>query len=602
MACEVAFICVQYHTLILSLRFRWVFCQLETLRHCLPASVRQILAELPETLDATYERILQEIPKSNQVHAHHLLQCLTVAVRPLRVEELAEILSIDFDTSEGIPKLNTAFRWEDQEQAVLSACSSLIAVIWGGYGDSRVVQFSHFSVKEFLTSDRLATSAMDVSRHHILLEPAHTIMAQACLSVLLRSGSHINEASIEDFPLVEYAAEHFGDHAGFGGVLSLIWYGVCSLLSADRPHLAAWVWMSPPSDLRTRNRQWLDIIPLYYAAAHGYRGLVDYLVSKRPDDVNVGGYYGTPLHAALGGAHADIARLFLGYCVDVDVRDYQDVTPLHLAAYNGFPDVVRTLVERNADINARDSSGNTPLHAALGGAHADIAELFLGYGADADVRDYQDVTPLHLAAYNGFLDVVRRLVERNADTNARDSSGNTPLHRAMEDFEEPESVQDKSLDVVEFLLVHGADPDARNDHHSAPLHQASYYGSVKGAQLMLEHGANIHARSWKGRTPLHRVLASLDDAYDALDIFVDTMRCLLAHGADVDALDDDHATPLHLASYFDRVKGAQLLLEHGAHVHLEDKRGKTPFQVASEGGGTKVMQLLSEYLQSQKNV
>ena len=46
-------------------RFRWVFCQLETLRQCLPAGVRVNLAELSETLDRTYERILSEIPKSN---------------------------------------------------------------------------------------------------------------------------------------------------------------------------------------------------------------------------------------------------------------------------------------------------------------------------------------------------------------------------------------------------------------------------------------------------------------------------------------------------------------------------------------------------------
>ena len=173
-----------------------MFCQLETLRHCLPPSVRRILAELPETLDETYGRILQEIPKSNQVYAHRLLQCLTVAVRPLRVDELAEVLAVDFTASEGIPKLNESLRWEDQEQAVLSACSSLISVV----EDSRVVQFSHFSVKEFLTSDRLATSKIDASRyHHILLEPAHTIMAQACLSALLRFDSHTDSATIENF-------------------------------------------------------------------------------------------------------------------------------------------------------------------------------------------------------------------------------------------------------------------------------------------------------------------------------------------------------------------------------------------------------------------
>ena len=79
-----AFKYVWSHFLMLSPhRFRWVFCQLETLRQCLPPNVRGIPAELPETLDATYERILQGISKLNQVHAHRLLQCLTVAVRPL---------------------------------------------------------------------------------------------------------------------------------------------------------------------------------------------------------------------------------------------------------------------------------------------------------------------------------------------------------------------------------------------------------------------------------------------------------------------------------------------------------------------------------------
>src|SRR5260221_7743177 len=248
-------------------RFRWVFCQLETLRHCLPPSVHRILTELPETLDATYERILQEIPKSNQVHAHRLLQCLTVACRPLRVRELAEVLAVDFTGSDGIPKLNEALRWDDQEQAVLSACSSLIAVIGYGDEDSRVVQFSHFSVKEFLTSDRLSTSKIDASRyHHILLEPAHTIMAQACLSVLLRLDPHIDEAN---FPLALYAAGHFDGHAEFEGVLSHIIDGVDLLLDADKSHFAAWLRMSP-LDYRPDSQPHIIPSPLHYGAARGY--------------------------------------------------------------------------------------------------------------------------------------------------------------------------------------------------------------------------------------------------------------------------------------------------------------------------------------------
>ena len=87
-----------------------MFCQLELLRQCFPQSVRNILKELPDSLDETYERILREIPKPNQRHARQLLHCLVAAARPLEVEELAEILAFDFST-EGIPKLNPGWRW-----------------------------------------------------------------------------------------------------------------------------------------------------------------------------------------------------------------------------------------------------------------------------------------------------------------------------------------------------------------------------------------------------------------------------------------------------------------------------------------------------------
>ncbi|KAF8487161.1 hypothetical protein DFH94DRAFT_641656, partial [Russula ochroleuca] len=187
--------------------FRWAFCQLEILRHCLPPSVRRTLDELPESLDETYERVLKEIKKPNRDHALRLLQCLVVAIRPLEVKELAEVLAVDFDDADGIPKLKTNWRWEDEEQALLSSCSSLIAIV--ETKDSQVVQFSHFSVQEFLTSARLATSSVDVSRYHINLEPAHTILAQVCMSVLLQPDDVVEENSVGKTPLAEYAAEHW---------------------------------------------------------------------------------------------------------------------------------------------------------------------------------------------------------------------------------------------------------------------------------------------------------------------------------------------------------------------------------------------------------
>jgi len=89
------------------------YCELEALRHCLPPSVLGNLEELPDTLDQTYERVLREINRANRGHARCLLQCLTVAVRPLLAEELAEVLAIDFDAPAhgGVPQLNLNWRW-----------------------------------------------------------------------------------------------------------------------------------------------------------------------------------------------------------------------------------------------------------------------------------------------------------------------------------------------------------------------------------------------------------------------------------------------------------------------------------------------------------
>ena len=77
-----------------------------------------------------------------------------VSIRPLRAEELAEILAIQFD-KEAPPTFNTDWRPAYAEETIISVCSSLVAIV--DRGDHQVVQFSHFSVKEYLTSERLAT-------------------------------------------------------------------------------------------------------------------------------------------------------------------------------------------------------------------------------------------------------------------------------------------------------------------------------------------------------------------------------------------------------------------------------------------------------------
>ena len=197
-------------------RFRWVDCQLGYLRRCFPGRIRRALEALPETLDETYDRALKDIDEASWELAHRLLQVVAVAARPLRVEELAQFLGFDFAAGP-IPKFCAGWLLEDPVYAVLSATSSLLAIV-DAHG-SLVVQFSHFSVKEFLTSSRLAKSNDNIlHRYHISITNAHTLAAQACLGMLLHLDKNITRDDLERFPLAEYAAEHWVGHARFEDV------------------------------------------------------------------------------------------------------------------------------------------------------------------------------------------------------------------------------------------------------------------------------------------------------------------------------------------------------------------------------------------------
>jgi hypothetical protein len=135
--------------------------------------------------------------------------------------------------------LDPNWRWEDEEQGLLASCSRLIAIVESG--ESRVVQFSHFCVREFLTSTRLATSSGDVLRYHIALEPAHTILGQACLNILVRSNDRdeMSGDGVGNNSLARYAAEHWVAHAQFEHVSSYLRTSMKSLFDLDKPYFAA---------------------------------------------------------------------------------------------------------------------------------------------------------------------------------------------------------------------------------------------------------------------------------------------------------------------------------------------------------------------------
>jgi hypothetical protein len=363
------------------------------------------LDELPGTLNETYERTLQDIDEQNWDYAHRMLQCIAVASRPLRVEELAEFLAFDFDAGQ-IPTFLPNWRPDDPRDAVLSTCLSLITIVKVNH--SLVVQFSHFSVKEFLTSSHLATARDTIfRRYYVPMVPAHTLVARACLGILLHLDDKIR-VGLWDFPLVGYAAQHWVDHAKFVNVSSSIQDGMKLLFDPRKPHFSMWVWIYDPHAPRIRLRFFqslsrLSPSPLHYAALYGLRDVAEFLIIEHSQDVN--------------------AR-----------SSFRNMTPLSVASDEGHPDVVRLLLEHGADPNVRDDSHDTLLHGVSQRGHVEIARMLLKYGADANSRDHLNRTPLHLASREGHVDVAQVLLDHGVDhgaySNFRDRKNCISLHWA----------------------------------------------------------------------------------------------------------------------------------------------------------------------------
>ena len=372
----------------------------------------------------------------NRHHAYRLLQCLTVAIRPLRVGELAEILALDFDNNrDGLPQLKEDWRWKDKREAVLSTCSSLITVV--KIGCRRVVQFSHFSVKEFLTSDRLAASRPEVSPFHVLPEQAHVVIVKACLGILLRSdGGDVKTASSA---LGEYAAKHWADHARFEKVSIHIEDGLRRLFDPGQPYFEAW------HNLYDLDRPWYTFAgygtkplgsPLYYASFCGFRNLVAHLATQHPTHLNARlGQCLSPLVAALHNRHFDIAELLYQHGAVVDIEGDINRTPLHAALLDGFVDIVEWLLGHGANamspLDGHESK--IPLHYAVTTGKFECVQVLLRHraGMIVNVKNKDDHTALHLALAAGHLKIMRLLLQHGADIQARDLSHSTVLHLAL---------------------------------------------------------------------------------------------------------------------------------------------------------------------------
>ena len=587
--------CRERHELTSSQRFRWAVCQLETMKECLtPAMIRAELKQMPQTLDQTYDRILQAVPRLHQPYVQSALHWLAFAARPLLLSELAEAVVVN--------PYDEDFNPEDsrlvEESKVLELCGALVSVftkpLVKDVGDwlseklrretgvmyaylpdtpkeFKVVSLSHQSVKEYIVSARLKKSSLASYGTSQVL--ASKFLASCCLNYLLAFSPDAvaPEVKFEDYPLLFYAARFWVHHWRLAQPCDETGDGpdsaprrlLCRVLDPDnRIAIANWcnIWNYElsaevrPQDLTVRQAAYallmdpqLHLPPLYIAAYLGDLPIVESLVAGGCDVSEKAGYFGCPLAVAARFKHKDVVSCLLAAGADPNLSyDARYGTVLQSACVGGDAGVVMLLLEAGAKINIQCGFYNTAVQAAMSNGHMDVARLLISRGADLNLESAGGST-LHTAASKGDVAMVSLLLSAGHDVNHMGLANGTPLYGAS---------LAGSLHVVQLLLRHGAQPNVGGrGEYGYPLCAAARGGHTNVCRALLRSGAdpNVHG----GR----RDVTALEGAIESRDL--ETFRVVLHGGADPNVEARLYGNALHAAYWTGETDMARILLERG---------------------------------------
>ena len=529
--------------------FRWVDCQLDELKRCkTKPQVVSTLQNLPASLPATYERILEAIPEEDVDYARRALWWLITSRRPLTVEELAEAAVIDLETS---PAFDADYRFFDAREQLLEILGSLVAVTRSGPGvvgefdpftpasailPVETVRLSHFSVQEYLLSERLRQSKIDRLRNFGASgRELNTFLAESALQYLhcyVKSDARL--ASVEDmaeFPLLCYAAQRWSTH----------YLSVDDLASPALADLA----LDLLQQQETREA-WLQV----YAPNQPRKRLF-----TEPDELCDPTHYA----ALLGLENVLRALLNAPTCAGIDARTESGITPLISAAGYRQIATLRTLISRGADVNAQTRGGRSALHEAAKKGSLSAVHLLVQACATVDLPDCDGWTPCYYACESNHIDVARYL---------------------LQDRDEPKIAT--LLDEAPAGRIPKADPGYRTNSGGSALHQVAGWGYTDIVALLLKHGAEVNISTAYGRTPLHQAAGGGAKA---------VVSMLLEAGADVHACDLSGFSARELAldgGYYDVADLLEEMEERMARPRLYYGEESELESVASEMGALEV--------------
>lgn len=183
---------------------------------------------------------------------------------------------------------------------------------------------------------------------------------------------------------------------------------------------------------------------------------------------------------------------------------------------------------------------------------------------------------------------------------------NPALHYAFKSFRKRYGSKDDTANVVRCLIKAGANLQAVDHEGNTVVHDLIGHGLSgeedtsscieKRVREAIELGIPYQQANYKGRTALHIAAAIENDpGYDGSAMAMTRLEFLLQPTMpfDVNVIDNDGVTPLHIASTSSDTNSL-ILIEHGADIQAKDRDGRTPLHFAARAGQSNVVGLLME--------
>lgn len=556
--------------------------------------IRKSFPDVPETLSELFVRILEQAEIYGIEYRVKLFELITVAMRPLTLDELQEALSVIPGDTKWDPSKHI-----NDVRSVLNSCGGLITID----EEELTVRVSHNSISQWLLAGHLT----DTSGYSFDLERAQSSMADIIITYLNygvfdKTVVRIGNAH-ELGPKLKIKPAHIVGMA-FGSSSKTRKIALTLLKSSNTPDLDI---SRALKEVTTNNAPQTDehYRFLHYAEAFWIFHILHFdnspamtpflrkLFSQEKLKVAAEGFRHNGEFLLLHAMRAKSKTLFeilVDLDMNTDIHTAAGRSVLSFAAAEGRFETIKLLwLKKNIRPNY-DHSMRTPLSYAAEAGHSDIVAFLNDGGKAGSLLDFSCQSSLHYAAQNNHIDVVRLLAPAWEDLSLNMYSLPyqyfTPVRSAI--------IHGGHFEVIRVLL--GVD-NIRNCEQR--YSRVSFEAAIKSGQhnileLLISHGIVPTLKDWKKMSPSYFISAVRFGT-------VDILRVLLAyfpgHFYDgVYAADEPH--PLTLAARLGRDDVMKLLLSvDGIDVNKVDNFGETALYSAIRFGCVSVVQTLLEHPQ-----